>query len=104
MPNSVTSKLKEAIQKKVKVYIKYKDNPAAREVYPHAVFVSNATNVILDAYQVSGYTSSNSKFPQWKQFNMKDIVEVTLSDETFKKVKTFNAKSNRYKDSVILID
>jgi hypothetical protein len=94
--------LKEAVETKKKVRITYQDDTGDRLLYPHAIYESEPKHILLDAYQIEGFTNSPSKFPKWKTFNIKNIKGIKVIDETFKVVKSFVPDSDRYANAVAL--
>lgn len=102
-PIKVKNALKKAIKEGKKVTITYKDEPETRTLYPHIIFVAENKGTFLDAYQVDGFSSSGVNFPEWKQLFMSEIKSVSVSNETFKVVKSFNKKSPRYKNTIVKV-
>jgi len=105
MNKTTRKKLNTAIENKNKIDIVYKDDPKSRTIYPHIIYKNSIKSEILDAYQVSGYssTSSASTFPSWKQFLVSEIKSIELLPENFVIVKSFNKESPRYKDVIKII-
>lgn len=96
--------IKQAIESKNKIEITYDDDKASRILYPHALYKNHQGNTILDAYQAGGYTSSEvTKLPQWKMFNVDLIKKVSVWDEKFRKIVSFNPDSDRYKNAITVI-
>jgi predicted DNA-binding transcriptional regulator YafY len=106
MAKSKLSNLKEAIKDRKKVKMTYYDDPDDRDrlIYPHAVYKTEDKQVFLDAYQVDGYSKTGRKFPAWKSFVVKDIKQVQVLNEEFKIVKTFQPKSGRYEDVIVMVE
>lgn len=75
----------------------------SRVVYPHALYKNELGHTILDAYQVSGPSESGGKMPQWRQFDITSIRNMELREETFKKISSFNPKSDRYAKAISLL-
>jgi hypothetical protein len=92
-----------AIESKNKLEFTYNDETGSRAVYPHAMYKNSQDHLILDAYQVSGFTTSDGKLPQWKMFNVVSIAKLTVLDETFIKIVSFNPASDRYKKAMAVI-
>lgn len=95
--------LTESIKNKNKIIITYKQEPKDRTVYPHVLYTNPKGHLILDAYQVDGYSSSKSIFPQWKMFLVQDIAKIEVLVDTFDTVKSYNPDSPRYEKSTVKI-
>ena len=92
--------LTESIKNRSKIKIIYKQEPKNRTVYPHVLYTNTKEHLILDAYQVEGYSSSHSIFPMWKMFLVQDISDIEVLEDTFTPITSYNAESIRYKNSI----
>ncbi len=82
-------------------YTKDLDFSNVRKVFPHNVYWnSDHTKVMLDGFQVDG-CSKSSKINSFKQFDCTLIKSCIVLDEKFHIQESYNAKSNRYKDSIL---
>lgn len=96
--------LKQAIELQQNISFNYK-NERERIGNPHAIYNSMNKDGIesmkVDIEQTSGYSSSKTPFPSFRGFNMKDITDVRLLDDKFKKSNDYNSTSNRYNNAII---
>ena len=58
------------------------NNNEERIIEPHILYESSTGNILLDAYQKSGYSKSNEQI-MWKSFNVEKIQNVKLTENTF---------------------
>jgi hypothetical protein len=71
-----------------------------RKVNPHNLYWSaDNKNLLLDAVQVTGDSKTGLK--SFKQFNLEYVKDVIILDEQFSIHKSYNSKSDRYRDSII---
>ncbi len=56
---------------------------STRVVEPHIVYRSSRGSLLVDVYQIGGYSSSGS-LPAWRPLSVTDITRVTVRAETFK--------------------
>jgi predicted DNA-binding transcriptional regulator YafY len=76
--------LVRAIQTRHCVAIRYYDQPEQRVVEPHAVYTADNGEIVVDAYQTSGYSSAGRLPPFWRPFRLKKITAVELLPEYFR--------------------
>ena len=69
-----------AIRERKVISILYKGHE--RVVEPHLVGRKTSGNVALSAWQIRGFSESNSQ-PPWRNYLIKDIREVKVLDEDF---------------------
>ena len=76
-------------------------NSSKRIVSPHNIYWNkDNTKVMLDAFQISGDSKSNT-LESFKQFDTNFIKSVLILDDTFSINEKYNAKSDRYKNSIL---
>ncbi len=89
----IREKIISAIEKNQVMTIVY---GGERVIEPHILYVSSNGNILLDAYQISGYSESNEPVA-WKRFNIDEIKSAELVDETFTPRPDYNPNnSERY--------
>ncbi len=55
---------------------------ATREVEPHIVYEASTRNILVDFYQLAGYSERGTL--EWKRLKVADIQKVERLDKTFK--------------------
>jgi len=71
-----------------------------RIVEPYCLYKNKSNNIMLDCFQVSGFSSSEVK-EGWRQFAISSISEVEVNQYfTFDINKQFNPNSERYKNNL----
>lgn len=76
-------------------------NSSKRKVNPHNLYWNkDNTKIMLDGFQVSGDSKTN-KLESFKQFDSKFIKSVLILDDTFSINEKYNAKSDRYDNSIL---
>lgn len=86
--------ISKAIAEKKQLRFNYKSE-GMRKVNPHVVYENHKGNTILDAFQVSGNSTSKLN-NHWKQFNLDSITELHIQVDSFNIAEGFNSKSGRY--------
>ena len=104
MPN-VLQVLTNAIKEKHCVAIRYHGQKHVRVVEPHAIYSSENDEMVLDAFQVRGYSSSGRPTPFWRPFRLKKINAVSLLKESFtpRMEEGFSASKTKYKKGLIAL-
>jgi predicted DNA-binding transcriptional regulator YafY len=82
IPN-ILQLLTTAVREQRCIAIRYHDQRSVRVVEPHAVYTHDGGELVVDAYQVRGYSSSGRPPPFWRPFRLKKISAVSLLQETF---------------------
>jgi hypothetical protein len=98
VPN-IIKVLTQAIKEKCCVAIRYHGQSHIRVLEPHAIYTAENGEIVVDAFQVRGYSSSGRPTPFWRPFRLKKINAVSLLKETFapRVVEGFNPGKNKYK-------
>jgi hypothetical protein len=82
IPN-ILQLLMGAIRDKRCVAIRYADQRHVRVIEPHVVYTHESGELVVDAYQTRGYSSSGRPTPFWRPFRLKKINAVSLLKESF---------------------
>jgi len=82
IPN-ILQLLTSAIREKRCVAIRYHDQRHVRVIEPHVVYTHESGELVVDAYQTRGYSSSGRPPPYWRPFRLKKINAVSVLKETF---------------------
>jgi len=98
----VKNKIIEAIKSKRKVEINYKGE-GYRIVCPHAIYISTTGKTLVDAYQLSGYSTQFEKIPDWRQFDIEKITVFKDLDDTFNVAHGYNSLSDKYSNAIAKI-
>lgn len=85
--------------------LRYQDQRAVRVVEPHAIYSDEHAQLMLDAYQVRGYSSSGRPLPFWRPFRIKKITDVEVLKEVFqpRTAEGFSAARLKYKSGLVAI-
>lgn len=92
----------EAIKSKRKVELNYKGE-GNRIVCPHVIYISTAGKTLIDAYQLSGYSTHFEKIPDWRQFDVEKITAFKNLDDTFNIAPGYNPLSDKYYNAIAKI-
>lgn len=72
-----------AIRDKHCVAIRYHDQRHVRVIEPHVIYTHESGELIVDAYQTRGYSSSGRPPPYWRPFRLKKINAISLLKESY---------------------
>jgi len=92
----------KAIRSKCKVTLNYKWE-GMRIVCPHVIYRSSTGKILVDTYQVSGYSNHPADIPGWRPFDISKITELNILNETFDLADGYNPLSERYTNSIAKI-
>jgi predicted DNA-binding transcriptional regulator YafY len=87
-----------AIRARRKVQINYKGS-GWRTMCPHILFVGPSGNELIEAYQISGYSSHRwnaGPLADWRTFSIDYITDLKITNETFDTAPGYDP-SNSYK-------
>ena len=92
---SISDTIHEAIRGHHQVLLRSQEDLDKRVVEPHVVH--EAANVLVDFYQISGFSSSGN-LPGWRRLAISDIAEATILAESFtpRTADGYNPGSKRY--------
>jgi predicted DNA-binding transcriptional regulator YafY len=82
IPN-ILQLLTTAIREKRCVAIRYHDQRDVRVLEPHVVYTHESGELVMDAFQTRGYSSSGRPPPFWRPFRLKKISAISLLKESF---------------------
>jgi hypothetical protein len=87
----VEERLVEAIAKRRVVRLAYvKDRGRGQRVgHPHILYRGSSGKLVVDIYQVAGYSSSGD-LPQWRMFELAAIWGVDVLEDRFEPAPDFN--------------
>lgn len=106
IPN-ILQLLTMAIREKRCVAIRYHDQRHVRVVEPHAVYTHESGELVMDAFQTRGYSSSGRPPPFWRPFRLKKISAISLLKENFETRlrEGFSHEKEKYRNGpVALVD
>jgi len=78
----LSSIITAAIHGKRRLHVQYKGQ-AARVIEPHLLYRTGSGRFVMQAYQVSGYTSGRRKPPFWRPFQLAKVTAVHVTDDLF---------------------
>jgi len=97
--------LTEAVKSRRVCAMRYRDQLEARIVEPHAIYEDAAGEVIVDCFQVRGYSYSQRTPPFWRPFRVRKIAGAALLAETFEPryADGFSPSRIRYRKGLLCI-
>ncbi len=105
MTDEVLGTLSEAIRARRCCALRYRDQTQARVVEPHAIYENEIGEIIVDCYQVGGYSSADRAPPFWRPFRLRKINAVALLRKTFvpRRSEGFSPTRIRYRTGLICL-
>lgn len=105
MTDDVLNVLTEAIRSRRCCALRYRDQTQARVVEPHAIYKDGAGEIIVDCYQVGGYSSADRTPPFWRPFRVRKINAAALLRKTFvaRRSEGFSPTRLRYRSGLICL-
>lgn len=102
VPN-ILQLLSGAIREKHCVAIRYHDQRHVRVVEPHALYTQANGELVVEAYQIRGYSSSGRPPPFWRPFRLKKITAVSVLKEHFetRTREGFSRDKERYRNGLV---
>jgi predicted DNA-binding transcriptional regulator YafY len=97
--------ISQAIKDRRCVAIRYHDQRQIRVVEPHAIYTGERGELMVDAYQTRGYSSSGRPPPFWRPFRLKKITAVSVLKESFeiRVAEGFSSERLKYKNGLVSI-
>lgn len=104
-PANILQILTRAIKDRRCVALRYERQRAVRVIEPHAIYSDEHSQLMLDAYQVRGYSSSGRPMPFWRPFRIKKIMDVEILKDGFmpRTAEGFSADRLKYKSGLVAI-
>lgn len=105
MLSNILQILTQAIQEKHSVAVCYHDQRQVRVLEPHAIYTDERGELVLDAYQVRGFSSSGRPPPFWRPLRLKKITSASLLRETFEPrvEEGFSGARLKYRNGLVAI-
>lgn len=105
MASNILQVLSQAIRDKRCVAIRYHDQRQIRVIEPHAIYSGENGELVLDAYQTRGHSSSGRPPPFWRPFRLKKITAISVLKETFgpRVSEGFSPERLKYKNGLVAI-
>ena len=102
LPN-VLQLLTQAVRDKRCVAIRYHDQRHVRVIEPHVLYTHESGEILVDAFQTRGYSSSGRPPPFWRPFRLKKITAVSLLKENFETrlAEGFTHNKDKYKRGLV---
>lgn len=98
----IQSQLINAIKTRRKVELNYKGE-GYRLICPHALYKSSTGKILVDSYQLSGYSTHAEQIPGWRPFDISKITEIRVLDDMFEIASGYNPSSERYLNTIAMI-
>lgn len=104
-PANILQILSRAIKERRCIAIRYQGQRPVRVVEPHAIYSDEQSQLMLDAYQIRGHSSSGRPPPFWRPFRVKKIDEVEVLKNVFmpRTAEGFSAARLKYKNGLVAI-
>lgn len=104
-PANILQILSRAIKERRCVALRYERQRSVRVVEPHAIYSDEHSQLMLDAYQVRGYSSSGRPLPFWRPFRVKKIDDAQILKDVFmpRTAEGFSAARLKYKNGLVAI-
>ena len=104
-PANILQILSRAIKERRCIAIRYQGQRSVRVVEPHAIYSDDQSQLMLDAYQIRGHSSSGRPLPFWRPFRVKKIDEVEVLKNVFvpRTSEGFSAARLKYKNGLVAI-
>lgn len=104
LPN-ILKVLSEAIRDCHRVAIRYHGQREIRVIEPHAIYANERGELVVDGFQVKGYSATGRKEPYWRPFRLKKIASVSKLKETFdiRVADGFSVTRPRYRKGLVAI-
>lgn len=104
LPN-ILQLLSNAIQERHCVAVRYSEQRQIRIVEPHAIYTDERGELVLDAYQVRGYSASGRPAPFWRPMRLKKISAVQVLNETFvpRAAEGFSGARLKYRNGLVAL-
>lgn len=94
--------LRAAIGERRPVALEYRyRGQGLRTVHPHVLFRASTGTVCVEAYQVDGYTSPGKSLPEWRVFDLEQVVSAEPLDGTFAPAPGYNPAGRRATGRII---
>ena len=104
-PANILQILSRAIKERRCIAIRYQGQRSVRVVEPHAIYSDEQSQLVLDAYQIRGHSSSGRLLPFWRPFRVKKIDEVEILKNAFlpRVAEGFSTARLKYKNGLVAI-
>lgn len=104
IPN-ILQLLTSAIREKRCVAIRYHDQRHVRVIEPHAIYTHESGELVMDAFQTRGYSSSGRPPPFWRPFRLKKISAISPLKENFETrlQEGFSHQKDKYRNGPVAI-
>jgi predicted DNA-binding transcriptional regulator YafY len=104
LPN-ILQILSQAIKEKRCIALRYHDQRQVRVVEPHAIYANERGELVLDAYQIRGFSASGRPPPFWRPFRLKKISAVSILKEPFEPrlAEGFSPNRLKYRNGLMAI-
>ena len=105
MAETTVQLLAQAIAEKRCVAIRYRSQEGLRVIEPHAVYTHEKGEILVDGYQLRGFSASGRPPPFWRPFRVKKISSLSVLKETFQPRITegFSPTKLKYKNGLVAI-
>jgi hypothetical protein len=102
---ALEAELREAIEGRIEIVIEYGRDPkgANRRCQPHVLYRDQSRHLILEVFQVAGYSSSGG-LPGWKHLRLDAIHHVVLTGTRFLPAPGYNPQHEEFAQVLVWVD
>ncbi len=104
LPN-ILQVISRAIREQRCLAIHFDGQRQVRVIEPHAVYSDELDRLILDAYQVRGYSEAGRPTPFWRPFPLGQITAISLLKEGFapRVLEGFSPNRPKYRRGLVVV-
>ena len=105
MAQNILKLIVKAVKERRNIAIRYRGQQEIRILEPHAVYTDERGEVVVDGFQVRGYSASGRPAPFWRPFRLKKITAISVLKESFvlREQEGFSQNKQRYTKGLIAI-
>lgn len=103
MVSNILNVLSEAIRTRQCLAICYRGQRQMRVIEPHVLYTSDSGELVLDAYQIRGYSEGADEAPFWESFRLRHISSISIMRQSFdiRLDAGFDARARKYRNGLL---
>ncbi len=104
LPNALQV-VTRAIRERRCLAVHFEGQRDVRVVEPHAVYSDELDRLVLDAYQIRGYSEAGRPTPFWRPFPLGQITSISLLKESFapRVREGFSSNRPKYRRGLVVV-
>lgn len=105
MDKHILKLLAKAVKEKQCAAVRYRDQRQIRVIEPHCIYTNERDEMVVDGYQVRGYSSGGRPPPFWRPLRLKKITALSILKETFETrwAEGFDPNKKKYQKKIVAI-